>query len=515
MNNRAERASWRRRPPRGNRVAGAIAQAPFRQLSMPYRPIEVLGADQIEAIHNSALTILETIGVRVLEPRARAFYAGAGATVDEAEMLVRFDRHMVAELIGKAPSAVTLEARNPQHNVEVGGTNAFFSAVGGPAYVSDLEKGRRQGTYAESCDFIRLVQALNILHQEGGGPFEALDLPPSTRHLDLYFAEITLTDKNWQPQTLGASRALDALEMAAISFGVAREALNERVVFTGIINMNSPLQLDIPMAEGLMTLAEHNQAVVITPFTLAGAMSPVTLAGAISLQHAEALAGMALAQIVRPGAPVVYGGFTSNVDMKSGAPAFGTPEYAQAAHISGQLARRLGLPFRSSNVTSANANDAQAAYESQMSLWGSIMGGAHMINHAAGWLGGGLTASFEKLIIDAEMLQMMAAYCSPPEVSEATLALDAIREVGAAGHFFGTPHTLERYETAFYAPLISNWDNYDTWIERGSIEAATRANRIWHQMLNEYVEPPIDPGIVEHLRDYMERRKREGGSPTN
>ena len=212
---------------------------------------------------------------------------------------------------------------------------------------------------------------------------------------------------------------------------------------------------------------------------------------------------------------MVYGGFTSNVDMKSGAPAFGTPEYAQAAHISGQLARRLGLPFRSSNVTSANANDAQAAYESQMSLWGAIMGGAHMINHAAGWLGGGLTASFEKLIIDAEMLQMMAAYCVPPEVSEATLALDAIREVGPAGHFFGTPHTLERYETAFYAPLVSNWDNYDTWVERGSIEAATRANRIWHQMLNEYVEPPIDPGIVEHLRDYMERRKREGGSPTN
>ena len=226
MSARQERPAGRRRPPRGNRVAGAIAQAPFRQFSMPYRPIEVLSADQIEAIHDSALTILETIGVRVLEPRARAFYAGAGASVDEAEMLVRLDRHLVEELIGKAPAAFTLEARNPAHNVKVGGTDAFFSAVGGPAYVSDLEKGRRQGTYAESRDFIRLVQALNILHQEGGGPFEALDLPPSTRHLDLYFAEITLTDKNWQPQTLGASRTLDALEMAAISFGVTREALN-------------------------------------------------------------------------------------------------------------------------------------------------------------------------------------------------------------------------------------------------------------------------------------------------
>ncbi len=515
MNPPQERSPGRRRSPRASRIAGAIAQPPFRQFSMPYRPIEVLGADQVEAIHEAGLTILETIGLRVLEPQARSLYAGAGATVDEAAMQVRLDRHLVMELVARAPASFTLAARNPAHDVEVGGTNGFFSAVGGPAYVADLEKGRRQGTYAEMCDFIRLVQSLNILHQEGGGPFEAMDLPPTTRHLDLYFAEITLTDKNWQPQTLGRSRTMDALEMAALSFGVKREELLDKVVFTGIINMNSPLQLDIPMAEGLIALAEHNQAVVITPFTLAGAMSPVTLAGAISLQHAEALAGIALAQIVRAGAPVVYGGFTSNVDMKSGAPAFGTPEYAQAAQISGQLARRLGLAFRSSNVTSANANDAQAAYESQMSLWGSVMGGAHMINHAAGWLGGGLTASFEKLIIDAEMLQMMAAWCSPPEVSEATLALDAIREVGPAGHFFGTAHTLERYETAFYAPLVSNWDNYDTWLERGSIEAATRANAIWHQLLKEYEPPPIDAAIVESLRDYIERRKREGGSPVN
>jgi trimethylamine--corrinoid protein Co-methyltransferase len=254
---------------------------------------------------------------------------------------------------------------------------------------------------------------------------------------------------------------------------------------------------------------------VITPFTLAGAMSPVTLAGAIAQQHAEAMAGIALTQIVRPGVAVMYGGFTSNVDMKTGAPAFGTPEYTQAAQISGQLARRLGVPFRSSNVTAANTNDAQAAYESQMSLWGSLMGGAHMINHAAGWLGGGLTASFEKLIIDAEMLQMMAAYFEPPEVSEATLALDAIREVGPAGHHFGTAHTLERYETAFYTPLLSNWENHETWIERGSIDAPRRANQIWHQLLDEYEQPPIDPGIDEALRDYVERRKREGGAPMN
>ncbi len=505
----------RRRSARPSRIIGGISQRPFKQVRLPYRPIEVLGTDAIEAIHGAGLTILEEIGIRVLEPRARTLFAGAGAEVDEGEMHVRLDRALIEDLAAKAPASFTLAARNPARDVRLGDGNVIFSAVGGPAYVSDMERGRRQGTYAEMCDYIRLVQALNILHQEGGGPFEPLDLPAATRHLDLYHAEITLTDKSWQPQTLGVARTMDALEMAAISFGISREELAGKCVFTGIINTNSPLQLDIPMAEGLITLAEHGQAAVITPFTLAGAMSPVTLAGAIAQQHAEALAGIALTQIVRPGVPVMYGGFTSNVDMKTGAPAFGTPEYTQAAQISGQLARRLRVPFRSSNVTAANTNDAQAAYESQMSLWGSLLGGAHLINHAAGWLGGGLTASFEKLIIDAEMLQMMAAYFEPPEVSEATLALDAIREVGPAGHFFGTAHTLERYETAFYTPLLSNWDNHDTWVERGSIDAVRRANQIWHQLLDEYEQPPIDPAIDEALRAYMERRKREGGAPMN
>jgi trimethylamine--corrinoid protein Co-methyltransferase len=259
----------------------------------------------------------------------------------------------------------------------------------------DLDRGRRAGTYREMCDYLKVVQSLNVIHQEGGGPFEPLDLPAETRHLDLYYAEITLLDKNWQPQGLGRGRALDALEMAAISLGTTRENLPQTPLFTAVINTNSPLQLDVPMAEGLITFAEHGQCNVITPFTLAGAMSPVTLAGALVQQHAEALAGIALAQVVRPGVPVMYGGFTSNVDMRSGAPAFGTPEYTQAAQASGQLARLIGVPFRSSNVTAANDVDAQAAYESSMSLWGSIMGGANMVMHAAGWLGGGLTASFK------------------------------------------------------------------------------------------------------------------------
>ena len=496
-----------RRGSRSSRSQTAIPQRPWKQFTLRYHPIEILYADQVEAIHDTALTILEEIGMKVLSDRARALYADGGAEVTAGSDRVRFGREMVMNWMAKAPSTFTLVARDPAKTLTVGGPHAVFSSVGGPAYVSDLERGRRPGTYAEQCEFLKLVQSLNILHQEGGGPFEALDLPPRSRHLDLYYAEATLLDKNWQPQGLGHDVALDALEMAAISLGTSREALHDSCVFTCVINTNSPLQLDIPMADGLILMAEHGQCNVITPFTLAGAMSPVTIAGALAQQHAEALAGIVLTQIVRPGAPVLYGGFTSNVDMKSGAPAFGTPEYTQAAQASGQLARRLGLPFRSSNVTAANDVDAQAAYESMMALWGSIMGGANLIMHAAGWLNGGLTGSFEKLILDAELLQMMAAYAEPFAVTADTLALEAVRDVGPAGHFFGTPHTLARYETAFHQPMLSNWDNYDTWIERGRETVPAKANRVWKQLLADYQKPSMDPAIDEALRDFVSRRK--------
>jgi len=511
-----ERGTARRRPGRAPREVGGIQQRPWKQLVRSYPPIEPLSADRVQAIHETALTILEEVGMRVLQPKARQLYKLAGADVDESEMRVRLDRTMVMERIATAPASFELRARNPQKNVKVGGPNCILSSVGGPAYVMDNDRGRRPGTYAEMCDYLRLIQSFNVLHQEGGGPFEPLDLHQNTRHLDLYYAEITLLDKNWQPQTLGTGRAIDALEMVAISHGTTRENLaREMPVFTGIINTNSPLQLDEPMAEGLIAMAEHGQVNVITPFTLAGAMSPVTLAGALAQQHAEAMAGIVLTQIVRPGVPVMYGGFTSNVDMRTGAPAFGTPEYTQAAQITGQLCRLIGVPFRSSNVTAANAVDAQAAYESAMSLWGCMMGGAHLVMHAAGWLGGGLTASFEKLVIDCEMLQMMTAYFEPPVVDTDTLALDAVREVGPAGHFFGTAHTMQRYERAFYSPIVSNWDNYDTWMERGQITARERANTVWKRMLSDYEQPPIDPGIDDALKDYVERRKHEGGSPLN
>lgn len=504
-----------RRSRRRTKKPGNIAQRVWKQPAYPFAPTEILSKDQIEAIHVTALKVLEEIGMKVLDAGARAYYRGAGAEVEEGEQRVRFPRELIMPLVGHAPQSFELKARNPERDLTVGTKHVVFSAVGGPAFVSDLDRGRRAGTYAEMCDFIRLVHSLNAIHQEGGGPFEALDLPANTRHLDLHYAQITLSDKNWQPLGLGKERALDGLEMAAISLGIRREELRERVVFTCVINTNSPLQLDIPMAEGLIAMAEHGQCVVVTPFTLAGAMSPITLAGALAQQHAEALAGIALCQIVRPGAPVIYGGFTSNVDMRTGAPAFGTPEYAQAAIASGQLARFIKVPFRSSNVTTANEPDAQAAYESQTALWGAIAGQADLILHAAGWLGGGLTASFEKLIIDAEMLQMMSAFLEPFDVTADELALDAIREAGPAGHYFGTSHTMLRYETAFYSPLLSNWENYDTWVERGRRTALTRANEIWKRLLADYQQPFIDRAIDEELRAYVARRKREGGASSN
>jgi trimethylamine--corrinoid protein Co-methyltransferase len=506
-------APRRRRPGRGQRASAGVPQRPFGRVTRSYAAIEVLSADHVCALHEQALRVLAEIGMRILDPGARRHFACAGAVIDGDT--VRLDPALVGERLKSVPPHFTLAARNPARDLFIGGQDCVFASVGGPAYVMDNDRGRREGTFAEMCDYLRLVQSLDILHQEGGGPFEPADLPAHTRYLDIYRAQVTLLDKNWQTQTLGRARTLDGIALGAMALGVKPADLVGRPALLGVINTNSPLQLDIPMAEGLIAMAEHGQVNVITPFTLAGAMSPVTLAGALVQQHAEALAGIVLTQIVRPGVPVMYGGFTSNVDMRSGSPAFGTPEYAKAAQASGQLARHIGVPFRSSNVTAANEVDAQAAYESQMAIWGAIMGGAHLLEHAAGWMHGGLTASFEKLVLDAEMLQMMAAYLDPIAVDDASLAFEAIAGVGAGGHFFGAPHTMERYETAFYQPMLSNWDNYPTWLERGAVQARQRANTLWKQLLREYVQPPVDRAVLEEIDAYVARRKEEGGAPLN
>ncbi len=496
-----------RRGHRQKRIANAIRQLPWRDVVNPYAATEILNDEQVETIIQTALEVLASQGMRFLEPGSRDLMRKAGADVDEAEEIVRFDPAMVREKLSLAPATFELRARNPARDLKVGGNNILFASVGGPAFCSDLDNGRRPGTYAEMCDYFRVVQSLNIIHQEGGGAFEAMDLPAETRHLDLYLAQIRLLDKNCQSYALGRERTVDSIEMACIALGVDRAELADRPAILAIINTNSPMQLDIPMTEAVIELAGANQVCCITPFTLAGSMSPATLAGTLMQQTAEVLAVATFAQVVNPGAPIIYGSFASNVDMRSGAPALGTPEYTKAAQASGQIARRLGLPFRSSNTTVSNCIDGQAVFESQMSLWGSVMGHANLVNHAAGWLEGGLTASFEKLIIDAEMLQMMAEYLRPIEVNDDELAVEAIAEVGPGGHHFGTSHTLERYESAFYMPMLSNRQNFEAWQESGSPDSSTRANAIWKQLLAEYEQPQLDPAIDDELVEYVEKRK--------
>ncbi len=422
---------------------------------------------------------------------------------------VRLDPDQTTELIRSAPSSFELHARNPERNLVFGDRHLVFGAVGGPAFVTDIDRGRRPGNFADFEDYVRVIGALDIVHQEGGGPLEPTDLPVATRHLDMYRTFATTLDKTWQCLAFGAQVVEDAVEVACITRGVDRAMLAERPGLMTIVNTNSPLRLDGPMSEGLIAMAAAGQPVVATPFTLAGAMAPATLAGALAQQHAEALFMVALGQLVRPGAPMVYGGFTSNVDMRTGSPAFGTPEYVQAQIATGQLARRVGLPHRTSNVTGSAVVDAQAAYESEMSIWGAVLGGASLLYQGAGWLEGGLTASFEKLILDAELLQQMALVLQPPTIDDDALGLDAIAEVGPGGHFFGSSHTLARYETAFYQPMLSDWRNFETWQEDGERTATQRANRIWKQLLAEYEPPPLDPGPADALDAFVERRKRE------
>ncbi len=497
---------------RQRREVGALTQLPWRSLRNPYAPIEVLSAEQIEAIHDTSMQILEEIGMDFLHSEAREILGRAGAEVEAGSDRVRFDRGLIEEAVGHAPPEFTLHARNPAHNLIIGGNHINFATVGSAVNASDLAGGRRDGNYNDFCDLIRLAQAFNIVHLIGGYPVEPIDLPPATRHLDATLAFIILSDKPYHGYSLGRRRIRDVIEMTRIGRGVDADRLMRGPSLFSVINTSSPLRLDAPMIEGIIEMAKRNQPLVITPFTLSGAMSPVTLAGALAQQNAEALSTLAQAQLVNPGAPVVYGGFTSNVDMKSGAPAFGTPEYTRAAFAGGQLARRYALPYRSSNANAANLVDAQAAYESEMSLWGAVMGHASIVMHGAGWMEGGLTASFEKFVLDVELLQMMAETLRPIEVNEATLGFEAIREVAPGGHFFGAAHTLERYETAFYAPLISDWRNYETWEESGAETATERAHKIYKRVLAEFEPPPLDPAVKEELEAFVARRKEEGGA---
>jgi trimethylamine---corrinoid protein Co-methyltransferase len=490
-------------------------QRPWAQPRMRYRPTEVLSADEIESIHHASLRVLSELGMDFLDADAREALRAAGAETSPDTQRVKFDPDMVTETIKTAPSTFALHAWNPAHDLQLGGDWVAFGTVGSPPNVSDLDRGRRIGNRVDYQNLLRLGQALNTVHFLAGYPVEPVDIHHGVRHLHATFDALTLMDKAIHCYSLGRQRNIDVLEMVRIARGIEDATLDEEPSVFTVVNSSSPLRLDAPMLQGIMAFAERNQVVCITPFTLAGAMAPVTLAGALAEQNAEALAGMVLTQVVRPGAPVIYGGFTSNVDMQSGAPAFGTPEYMRTAMVGGQLARRYGVPYRSSNVNAANALDAQAAYESVFSLWGAIMGGVNLLMHGAGWMEGGLHASYEKMVLDAELLGMVEAFLDPVVVDDASLAFDAMVDVGPGGHFFGTEHTQSRYKTAFHRPMLSDWRNFETWEEAGSPEVPSKANRIWKELLAAYEPPPMDAAVREELEAFVARRVSEGGVPTD
>jgi trimethylamine--corrinoid protein Co-methyltransferase len=459
-------------------VTEPLPQPGWRRIANPLAPIEVLEAGQIERIHDASMRILENFGLEILNAEALAIFAAHGAAVDRGTNRVRLDRGLVGEHLAKAPRQFTLRARNPAHDLLIGASNVNFILTSGPPNCADLDRGRRPGNLADLTSFIKLAQSLNILHGLVGVPIAPIDVPVPTRHLDGHYLHTTLTDKIWGPSCIGAERVVDGFEISRLSRGLDAAAMRREPGLASVVNTNSPLRVDGPMLDGLMAMARLGQCVIVTPFTLAGAMSPITLAGALAQQNAEALGVIAFLQMVAPGAPCMYGGFTSNVDMKSGAPAFGTPEFARAALAGGQLARRYGLPYRSSSCCSANAVDAQAAYESQMAIWGSVMGHANYLLHSAGWLEGGLVASFEKAIIDAEMLQDMAAMLEP------------------------LPGGVD--------PALLDWRQGRRHRE-GDPAAERRANAVWKQLLAEFQPPPLEAARREAVEDYIARRKREGG----
>jgi trimethylamine--corrinoid protein Co-methyltransferase len=394
----------------------------------------------------------------------------------------------------------------------------LFGNVSSPPNYWDMETGRKvPGTRAHCADLFRLTQHFNCIHFAGGYPVEPVDIHPSVRHLDVLFDKLTITDKVAHAYSLGKERVEDAMEMVRIAGGLSEEEFRATPRMYTNINSTSPLKHDQPMIDGCLRMIRRGQAVIVTPFTLAGAMAPVTMSGAVALSIAEALSAIALFQWVAPGCACVIGTFTSNVDMKSGAPAFGTPEYMRATQMTGQMARFYGLPLRSSGVCAANVPDGQAMWETSNSLWAAVQSRTNVVYHAAGWLEGGLIASPEKFVMDCEVLQMIQRYMEPEvwATGPEEIALDAIREVGSGGHYFGIPHTQARYSTAFYAPFVSDWRNYEAWEVAGGVWTQERAHRLFKEIVAAFEEPPMDPAAREELAAFVERRKREGGAPTD
>ena len=489
-------------------------QLPWSQPHWSDQPTCPLDEDQLEAVHQASLTVLKDTGILFLNDEALTILAAAGCSVDHATSLVRFDPDFVTDRLARAPASFEIVPRNPEKRLVWGGRHFNFGQVGSAPNIQD-SSGRRPGTLADYRDFIKLAQAFNCIHFLSGYPVEPQDIHASVRHLHCLYEKLTLSDKVVHAYSLGPERIEDVMEMVRIAAGLTEAEFAARPRMFTNINSSSPLKHDWPMLDGAMRMARKGQPVVIAPFTLAGAMAPVTIMGALVQQNAEALAAIALLQEINPGTPVVYGAFTSNVDMKSGAPAFGTPEYIRAAQISGQLARRYQLPWRSSNANAANVPDGQAAWESVFSLMGCMTGQANIIYHSAGWLEGGLSASKSKFVMDCEVLQQLIALQEPLPATADDLAVAAIDEIGPHGHFFGAEHTQSRFITAFYTPFLSDWRNYESWQEAGGLWVHERAEKMAEQIIAEFTPAPLDAAIKEELQAFVARRVEEGGAPTD
>ncbi len=474
-------------------------------LTRTMKPFEIISDEGLELLEHNADTILEEVGVEIRDyPSALDRFRDAGADVSGTR--VRFPRGLCRQLVqATAPAVYTQHARNPERNVQIGGDATVFAPNYGSPFAHDLDNGRRYATIADFENFVKLAYMSPYLHHSGGTVCEPVDVPVHKRHLDMVYTHLRYSDKPFMGSVTAGERAADSVELARIGFG---GDLQDRTVMTSLINASSPLVWDATMLAAAEVYASANQATIITPFILAGAMAPATSAGVAAQTLAESLAGMAFTQLVRPGAPVIFGSFASSMSMQTGAPTFGTPEPAIVLYTVAALARRLGVPFRSGgSLCASKLPDAQAAYESAATLQPTILGGVNFVLHAAGWLEGGLAIGYEKFVLDCDQLGMMATFVKGLDLSDNGQALDAIKEHQPGMHFLGTAHTLANFETAFYRSSTADNSSYEQWLDEGSLDAAQRANKVWKEQLAAYEPPPIDDAIDEELREYIARRK--------
>ena len=488
------------------RAARSTVQVEFQKFIERNIPnFEILTDEAIEIIETNAETVLEEVGVSFADcPEALDRWREAGADVQGDR--VRIPKGMARKLCATAPTRIVQHARNPERTVEIGGKSLVLAPVYGPPFVRDLDGGRRYGTIEDFRKFVKLGYMSKYLHHSGGTVCEPTDVAVNKRHLDMLYAHMTLSDKPYMGSVTAPERAEDSVEMAKLMFG--DEFVENNAVMTSLININSPLTFDPIMVGALDVYAAHNQACIISPFIVGGAMAPVSVAGTLTQVLAEALAGIAYSQLVRPGAPVIFGAFVASIDMNSGAPTFGTPEASKILYGAGQLARRLGLPFRSGGgLCGAKLPDAQAAYETSNTLNAALLGGVNFMLHACGWLEGGLVSSFEKFVLDADQLGVLHAVAAGVDISENGQAMDAIREVGPGGHYLGCAHTQANFKDAFWRTNVLDYKPYEQWDEEGARDAVSLANARVKQMLNDYQQPAIDPAIDESLRDYISRKK--------